>query len=80
MAGTLYSLPVKVGQHVRTGDSLAEVADLTLVRVRAFIDEPELGSVEPGQAVVVTWDALAGRSWSARTLTVPRAAVRTDDD
>ena len=45
--GTLYSLPVKAGDYVKTGDLLAEMADLHRVRVRAFIDEPELGALEP---------------------------------
>ena len=49
VAGTIYSLPVRVGQHVRIGDTLAEVADLHHVRVKAFIDEPELGSVGSGR-------------------------------
>src|SRR6267378_3573227 len=40
--GTLYSLPVKAGDYVKLGDLLAEMADLHKVRVRAFIDEPEL--------------------------------------
>jgi len=41
--GTLYSLPVRAGDYVKLGDLLAEMADLRKVRVRAFIDEPELG-------------------------------------
>ena len=32
--------------YVKTGDLLAEMADLHHVRVRAFIDEPELGALE----------------------------------
>jgi HlyD family secretion protein len=75
VAGTVYSLPVRVGQHVRIGDSLAEVADLRHLRVRAFIDEPELGSVGVGQAVLITWDALAGRSWAGRIVQVPKTVV-----
>jgi HlyD family secretion protein len=75
VAATVYRLPVRVGQHVQIGDSLAEVADLSRVRVRAFIDEPELGSVAVGQVVVVTWDALAGRSWTGRTEQVPKSVV-----
>src|SRR6266403_525946 len=43
--GTLYSLPVKAGDYVKLGDLLAEMADLHKVRVRAFIDEPELGAL-----------------------------------
>ncbi len=61
--GTLYALPVKAGDYVKVGDLLAEMADLRQVRVRAFIDEPEMGALEPGQPVKITWDALPNRSW-----------------
>jgi len=74
-AGTVYSLAAKLGQHVRTGDVLAEVADLRHVRVRAFIDEPELALVAVGQDVEITWDALPGRSWAGRTEQIPKAVV-----
>jgi len=40
--GTLYSLPVRQGDFVKAGDLLAEMADLHKVRVRAFVDEPEI--------------------------------------
>jgi len=53
--GTLYSQPAKAGDFVKLGDLLAEMADLHKVRVRAFIDEPELGALEPNQAVKITW-------------------------
>jgi RND family efflux transporter MFP subunit len=74
-AGTVYHLPVRAGQHVQAGDLLAEVADLHHVRVRAFIDEPELGSLASGQAVLITWDALPGRSWAGRTVQIPTSVV-----
>jgi HlyD family secretion protein len=74
-AGTVYSLPVAAGQHVHIGDTLAEVADLRHVRIRAFVDEPELGSVASGQPVVIAWDALAGRSWAGRTVQIPSTVV-----
>jgi HlyD family secretion protein len=74
-AGTIYRLPVRPGQFVHTGESLAEMADLRHVRVRAFIDEPELGSIALGQTVVIAWDALPGRSWTGRTAQIPKAVV-----
>jgi HlyD family secretion protein len=74
-AGVLFSLPVHERDFVRTGDLLADLADLSNVRVRAFVDEPELGGLEPGQAVEVTWDALPGRTWTGRTETAPQQVV-----
>jgi HlyD family secretion protein len=73
--GTLYALPVKQGDFVKLGDLLAEMADLHKIRVRAFIDEPELGSLEPNQPVKITWDALPNRIWQGRTEVVPKQVV-----
>jgi HlyD family secretion protein len=74
-SGMLFSLPVRQRDFVRTGDLLADLADLSNVRVRAFVDEPELGGLAPGQAVEVTWDALPERTWTGRTETVPQQVV-----
>jgi HlyD family secretion protein len=73
--GTLYSLPVRVGDYMKVGDTLAEMADLSHVRVRAFVDEPDLGALEPNQAVQVTWDAKPGQTWTGRTEQVPKQVV-----
>jgi HlyD family secretion protein len=74
-SGVLFSLPVRERDFVRTGDLLADLADLRNVRVRAFIDEPELGGLEPDQAVEVTWDALPDRVWMGRTEAIPQQIV-----
>jgi len=71
--GTVYTLPVRAGDFVEVGALLAEVADLRQVRVRAFVDEPEMGALEEGQAVDITWDAIPGRVWNGRTVQVPKA-------
>jgi HlyD family secretion protein len=73
--GTLYSLPVKAGDYVKVGELVAEMADLHNVRVRAFIDEPELGSLEPDEPVKITWDALPNRSWTGKTEIIPKQVV-----
>jgi HlyD family secretion protein len=73
--GTLYALPVKTGDYVKLGDLLAEMADLHKVRVRAFIDEPEMGGLEPDLPVRITWDALPNRFWQGKTEIVPKQVV-----
>jgi HlyD family secretion protein len=73
--GTLYALPVKTGDYVKVGDLLAEMADLHKVRVRAFIDEPEMGGLEPSLPVKITWDALPNRTWPGRTEMTPKQVV-----
>lgn len=73
--GTLYALPVKAGDFVKVGDLLAEMADLHKVRVRAFIDEPEMGGLEVGEPVKITWDALPNRMWQGKTEIIPKQVV-----
>jgi HlyD family secretion protein len=75
VSGTLYALPVREGQFVKVGDLLAEVADLGRVRVRAFVDEPEMGALAEGQDVDITWDAQPGRIWKGKTEILPKAVV-----
>ncbi len=76
--GTLYSLPVKAGDYVKLGDLLAEMADLHKVRVRAFIDEPELGALEANEPVKITWDALPNRTWLGKTEIIPKQVVKRE--
>ena len=61
---------------VAAGDLLVQVADLQRVRVRAFVDEPEIGRLQKGQPVEVTWDALPGRSWKGTIEYLPTNVVQ----
>lgn len=69
--GTVYSLPVRVGNFVQTGEVLALIGNLDVVRVHAFVDEPELGRLAPGQVAEIGWDALPGATWSGKVERVP---------
>jgi len=69
--GIVYSLPVKEGAFVQAGDLLLQEADLSHVLVRAFVDEPDVGRLQAGQKVEVTWDAVPGRTWAGTVSTVP---------
>ncbi len=73
--GTLYSLPIRQGDFVKAGDLLAEMADLRKVRIRAFIDEPELGQIDVHQAVEILWDAHPDRVWKGETEVLPKQVV-----
>jgi HlyD family secretion protein len=73
--GTLYSLPARAGQYERTGETLLEMADLHRVRVRAFVDEPDLGWLEPNEMVQIAWDAKPNESWNGETEQVPKQVV-----
>jgi HlyD family secretion protein len=74
--GTVYSLPVKPNAFVQTGDLLLQVADLSHILVRAFVDEPDIGRLQNGERVEVTWDAVPGRTWTGTVNSVP-STVKT---
>ncbi|HEX8837001.1 MAG TPA: efflux RND transporter periplasmic adaptor subunit [Candidatus Acidoferrum sp.] len=81
--GTVYSLgrneksePLKAGDYLKVGDLLAEMADLHKVRVRAFIDEPDLGGLEENEPVRITWDALPNKTWLGKTESIPKQVVQ----
>jgi len=69
--GIVYSLPAKQGGFVAAGDLLLQVADLRKVRVRAFVDEPDVGRLAPGNPIEITWDAVPGRVWRATVTAIP---------
>jgi HlyD family secretion protein len=69
--GIVYSLPVKQGGFVSSGDLVLQVADLQKVQVRAFVDEPDVGKLAPGNPIEITWDAVPGRVWQGVVNTIP---------
>jgi HlyD family secretion protein len=69
--GIVYSLPSKQGGFVAAGDLLLQVADLRKVLVRAFVDEPDVGRLTPGNPIEITWDAVPGRIWRATVTAIP---------
>jgi HlyD family secretion protein len=69
--GVVYSLPVLQGAYLNPGDLVLQAADLAKVRVRAFVDEPDLGRLAPGDKIAVTWDAIPGRIWEGTVTVVP---------
>jgi HlyD family secretion protein len=74
-AGTVYQLPVKRGAYVNGGELLVQVANLEKVRVRAFVDEPEIGRLAKGQQVEIRWDAIPGRTWQGTLTRVPTSVT-----
>lgn len=63
MAGVVYGREVRQGSYLNAGDLIANVGRMDRLRVRVYVDEPELGRVAVGQPVTITWDALPGRQW-----------------
>lgn len=69
--GIVYSLPVHQGSYVNPGDLVLQEADLSKVLVRAFVDEPDVGRLAPGQPIELTWDAIPGRAWQGSVSAIP---------
>ena len=73
--GMVYYLPVHEGQFVAGGELLIQVADINQVQLRAFVDEPDIGKLQAGQDVKVTWDGDPGRTWQGKVSQVPTTVV-----
>lgn len=69
--GIVYSLPVKQDAWVNLGDLVLEEADLSKVQIRAYVDEPDVARLSPGQKIEVSWDAMPGRTWEGAVTSIP---------
>jgi len=69
--GEVYSLPVKTGAYVNPGDLVLQEADLSKVLVRAYVDEPDIAKLAPGEPIELTWDAMPGRIWTGEVNSIP---------
>jgi HlyD family secretion protein len=76
IAGEIYGLAVRPGAYLNVGDPAANVGRLDRLRVRVYVDEPELGRVAEGQPVTITWDALPGKQWRGTVERKP-ASIQT---
>lgn len=75
VSGVVYNLPIRAGAYLNAGDLVASVGRLNQLRIRVYVDEPELGRVAPGQPVKITWDALPGKEWDGRVDRMPSEIV-----
>jgi len=65
-SGRVYLLEVKPGAYVTQGQLLAKINRPGMVRLRAYIDEPDIGRIVKGQLVEITWDGMSDRKWMGR--------------
>jgi HlyD family secretion protein len=75
VGGVVYNLPVRLGAYLNAGDLVAEVGQVSQLRIRVYVDEPELGAVAVGQPVKITWDALPAKEWSGKVEHMPTEIV-----
>ena len=66
--GTIIERPVSVGTVITSatssasgGTTILKMADLSKVRMRSFVNETDIGNVQPGQVATVTVDAYPNR-------------------
>jgi len=63
-SGLLYSLQVKQGSFVNRGQLLAHIYLPGRLRLRAYVDEPDLGRIHKGQTVTIEWDGMPEKQWT----------------
>ena len=71
IGGTIYQADLKTGAFVAPGAVIASIGNLSRLRVKVNVDEPELGRVAIGMPVTITWDALAGKEWKGTVEKLP---------
>lgn len=71
MSGVVYQVEVRAGDYIAPGSLIASVGKIEQVRALIYVDEPELGRVDIGKPVTVTWDAKPGREWKGAVQKVP---------
>ena len=84
ITGTIIDKTVSLGQVITSatgsasgGTTLLKMADLTQVRVRALVNETDIGNVRPGQTATVTVDAYPDRPFRGAVEKIePQAVVQ----
>lgn len=64
--GHILEKHVVEGQHIKAGETLYRIADLTNVWIEPEIFEQDIALVETGQPVEIVFDAMPGRSYQGR--------------
>ncbi|HWR54533.1 MAG TPA: efflux RND transporter periplasmic adaptor subunit [Bryobacteraceae bacterium] len=75
VAGIVYELDARPGAYLNAGDMVASIGKLDRLRVRVYVDEPEMGRVQQGMPVTITWDAMPGREWKGVVETTPTQVI-----
>jgi HlyD family secretion protein len=75
VSGTVYQFDLKPGAYLNAGDLVASVGNIARVRVKVYVDEPDLGRVAKGMPVAITWDAMPGKQWRGMVDKTPTQIV-----
>jgi HlyD family secretion protein len=71
IAGTIYQFDIKKGAFLEVGALVAMIGNLDQMRVRVYVDEPDLGRVALNMPVTITWQAHTGQKWNGRVTQTP---------
>jgi cobalt-zinc-cadmium efflux system membrane fusion protein len=78
LSGVVVRRSATVGRRVDSEDVLLEIVDASVLWAEIDVPEPRLGDVAVGRAVVLTFDALSGRSFKGTIDSIaPEVDVRT---
>lgn len=75
IAGTVYQFDLKQGAYLSPGDVVASIGQMDQVRVRVYVDEPELGRVGLGDPVIITWEGRPDQKWEGKVDHLPTQIV-----
>jgi HlyD family secretion protein len=82
ISGTVIAKPVAVGQVISSattsvsgGTSLLSMADLRQIRIRALVNETDIGNVRPGEEATVVVDAYPDRTFRGSVEKIEPQAV-----
>jgi len=71
ISGTVYAVPISQYDFVGGGADLVDIGDLHRLRIRAYFDEPDIGRLEVGQPVVITWSGKPSETWHGHVEITP---------
>ena len=71
IGGTVYQFDLTLGAFLQVGDLVANIGRLDRVRVKVYVDEPDLGRMGIGMPVTITWDAMPGHQWKGEVDRLP---------
>jgi HlyD family secretion protein len=82
LTGTIIEKTIEPGNIIASasgtfggGTTLLKMADLSVVRVRALVDQTDIGKIQPGQQARVTVEAYPGRPFTGEVVKIEPQAV-----
>jgi HlyD family secretion protein len=62
--GVIYSLAAKPGSYATKGQLLAQIYEPGKIRLRAYVDEPDLGRITKGLRAKIEWYGMPNQQWT----------------